>query len=903
MKFCNKNGIFDGLIQGICIKEKNPERAFSVLKDFLKIHDVGILPSSLTFCTLIYSFSGNMKMDKVIEVLELMSDDKFGYPFNNFVCSSVISGFVRIGKPERGIEFYKNAVNSGALKTNVVTYTSLVSAYCMLGRFNDVSGLVSLMEMDRLAFDAVFYSNWSFGCFKGGMIRDALRVYRDSVNRKVEVDTICYTILIDGFAKEGEVEKAVGFLYKMGNDGVKPNLVTYTAIMLGYCKKGKLKEAMALFKMVENIGMEMDEYIYAILIDGFCRNGEFDLAFSLLDGMEKKCIRPSIVTYNSIINGLCMAGRTCEADDISKNIDEDVITYSSLIHGYVEEGNATGVIEIKRRLKEAGVQMDLVLCNILIRALFMIGSFEEACDVYKRMNDMNLTPNLTTYCAMINGYCRSNRIDEALEIFDESRTIFSSSIICYNYIIEGLCREGMIGMAVEVFLELIRIDLPVNRPVYMKLIKSIFYGEGAERILSLILQLENCRLEVAKVICNEAICFLSKNGFSEVACNGIMAMRRRGSTVARESFYLTLRALLNDGKKMLTQQILCAFVRTYGISNIRGNKILVQYLSINKVDNALKFLTKMGMSCPVDVLKTLTKDGRVLDACKLILEADTLPPLDEYEFTVVIDGLCRGGYLDKALHLFSFLKERRVKLGIVAYNTVINGLCKKGCFFEALRLFDALERIGVLPSDVTYGTLIKALTKEGHLLDARRLVDKMLLNYLEPNTWVYNSLIHGFCKLGQVEEALDILQYLEQKSILANEFTVSTIVNGYCQKGDIEGALTFYSSFKRKGVSLDFRGFLDLSRGLYSKGRMEESRGILREMLQSPSVSDLLNKVSNEVELESAQMFLLSLCDRGSIQETISILDEVGSMFFLFKKNSGIHGGAFKVEQNEDNGR
>lgn len=50
-------------------------------------------------------------MIKIIEVLELMSEEKIRYPFNNFVCSSVIS--VKLTKHRvHDFDFYSSLIAS-----------------------------------------------------------------------------------------------------------------------------------------------------------------------------------------------------------------------------------------------------------------------------------------------------------------------------------------------------------------------------------------------------------------------------------------------------------------------------------------------------------------------------------------------------------------------------------------------------------------------------------------------------------------------------------------------------------------------------------------------------------------------------------------------------------------------
>ncbi|KAL0315980.1 UNVERIFIED_CONTAM: Pentatricopeptide repeat-containing protein, mitochondrial [Sesamum radiatum] len=588
-KILDKNRVLDSLVQGVCTFNQDPEKGFSLLKDFLKID--GVCPSSRTFCLLVFSFSKMGKMDRVIDLLELMSDDKFKYPFDNYVCSSVISGFVRIGEPELAVGFYETAVKLGSLTPNTVTCTSVLTAYCKLRKW-----------------------------IREGLIYDAFRKYREMVDKKVELDIISYTILIDGFSKDGNVERAVGFLYKMRKDGLEPNLISYTAIILGFCKKGKLDEAFAIFNMLERLGIQADEFTYAILIDGVCRKGDFDLVFHLLDEMDKKGINPGIVTYNTVINGLCKVGRMAEADDFSKGIVGDVVTYTTLLQAYVQE---------------------------------------------------------------------ESRIDEALEIFDEFRKVSNSSAACYNCIISGLCRKDMIDMAIDVLIEYIQKGLPLDRKMYTTLIEATFDRKGAEGVLEMIYRIDHIGLLELHVVWNNAISFLCKMGFPEASYNILLVMRRKGLVQMSFGYYSILRVLLFGGKKLLAQLILTSFVKTYGMSDLSVCKIMVNYLCLHDVKKALLFLSTMNewqwsITIPVSVFKTLTNDGRVCDAYELLVGAENnLSDMNVFDYTIMIDALCKGRHINKALDLCTLAKKKGIALNIVAYNSVINGLCSQGCLVEA----------------------------------------------------------------------------------------------------------------------------------------------------------------------------------------------------------------------------
>ncbi|XP_016462109.1 pentatricopeptide repeat-containing protein At5g57250, mitochondrial-like [Nicotiana tabacum] len=891
--------LIDSLIQGL--SKTNPEKALSLLQDGSG-KDI-ILLSSYTFCSSIHSFCSQERINEAIQVLELMTHEKIKYPFDNFVCSFVIHGFLCVGKPELAVEFFENAVNSGCLKPNVVTYTTLVSAYYRLGRIEEVSNL----GINGLELDVVFYSNWIYGYFREGAIEEALKRYNEMVcTRRIELDTIGYTILIDGFSKEGHVEKAVGFLYRMKKHGLQPNLVTLTALVLGFCKKGKVLEAFAVFKMVEDLQIEADEFVYAVLIDGMCRKGDVGRAFELLGEMEKKGIKPSVVTYNTIINGLCKAGRMNEADDVSKGILGDVITYSTLLHGYIQEENVMGMLETKKRVEAADVFLDVTMCNLLIKALFMMGLFEEALAIYKKISDMSITSNSVTYCAMIDGYLKVGMIEEALEIFDEFRKTSIPSAACYNCTIQGLCRNGMPDIAIEVFVELIDRGLPLSTRIYMTLIKKIFEVKGAQGVLDLFQRLERVKHEKFGSMCEDAVSFLCNKGLLEAAVNLLIVIQSNGFVLSKKSYHLLMKSLLYGGQTFLTGLLLTTFLKTYGMFEHGAKKMLVYFLCIKNVETALRFLVTVEgdtseLTFPAVVLRTLTKGGRYLDAYNLVMGAsDKLPLMDVVDYSIVIDGLCKGGHIDRALDLCNFASNIGISFNIVTYNSVISGLCRQGCVLEAFRLFDSLERNDIVPSEITYGILIDALSKEGLLADARSLFEEMFLKNLRAGTRIYNSLINECSKLGQIQETLKLLHDLQAKGLRPDEFTVSAVLNCYCQKGDMEEALGFYSDFKMKGILPDFLGFMYLVRGLCDKGRMEESRCILREMLQSKSVIDLLGRVEIQIETESIRSFLSLLCERGSIQEAVTILNEVVSMFFPARRGCGAWNLLGKLEESYD---
>ncbi|KAL2340553.1 hypothetical protein Fmac_008493 [Flemingia macrophylla] len=79
-----------------------------------------------------------------------------------------------------------------------------------------------------------------------------------------------------------------------------------------------------------------------------------------------------------------------------------------LLHGYTKEENVPGILKTKGQLDEVKIAIDIMMYNILIKALFMMGAFEDVYPLYKRIGEMDLVPNVMTYYTMIDKYCKAH---------------------------------------------------------------------------------------------------------------------------------------------------------------------------------------------------------------------------------------------------------------------------------------------------------------------------------------------------------------------------------------------------------------------------------------------------------------------------------------------------------------
>ncbi|THU64103.1 hypothetical protein C4D60_Mb01t22920 [Musa balbisiana] len=222
--------------------------------------------------------------------------------------------------------------------------------------------------------------------------------------------------------------------------------------------------------------------------------------------------------------------------------------------------------------------------------------------------------------------------------------------------------------------------------------------------------------------------------------------------VMSKSYNILLKSLLRTGDKQISELVICEFIKIYGTFEPQMTNAMFLYLSKKNVEKAIHFLNKMEF-------------------------------LWMHLFSLVVDGLCKSGYLKRALDLCGSMKRKGIYPNVVIYNSVINGLCQQGCLTEAFRIFYSLENL-------FYASYNCALSREGFLDDASQLSKRMIIKDWLKKLWISSQI---------------------WKRILnPDDYTIAAILNGFCQRGDIEGALGFFTETKMRGYFSDFLGFMNL---------------------------------------------------------------------------------------------
>lgn len=211
------------------------------------------------------------------------------------------------------------------------------------------------------------------------------------------------------------------------------------------------------------------------LIKVLAEQGLVDAALSAFYRMKQFHCKPDVYAYNVLIHALCRVGNFKKAKFLFEQMElpgfrcpPDTFTYTILISSYCKFSLQTGCKKaVRRRLWEAnhlfrvmlfkGFVPDVVTYNCLIDGCCKTYRIERALELFDDMSKRGCAPNRVTYNSFIRYYSAVNEIDKAVEMLRmmERMNHGVPSTSSYTPLVHALCEAGRVIEAWDFLVQLV----------------------------------------------------------------------------------------------------------------------------------------------------------------------------------------------------------------------------------------------------------------------------------------------------------------------------------------------------------------------------------------------------------------------------------------------------------------
>lgn len=285
----------------------------------LKSH---IPPDKHTFNIFVHGWCKVRKIEEAVRQIEEMK--QYGFAPSIITYSTIVNAYCLRGDFSGVYELLDFMVSQNC-SPNVVTYTTIMNSLAKSGKINEALNIVARMKNTGCAPDTLFYNSLLYMLGKAGRWNEAWNIFELEMDvNGVPRNLSTYNTMILISCLHGQVESALSLLRKIEISNCKPDLWTYRPILRLCLRKADLNNRVSFFldEIVNKHGISLDLDTYILLIHGFCKVGDFSTAFHLFEEMVGCDINPSSFTCELLLNEAKRIGLVDAMQRIQNFIDQ-----------------------------------------------------------------------------------------------------------------------------------------------------------------------------------------------------------------------------------------------------------------------------------------------------------------------------------------------------------------------------------------------------------------------------------------------------------------------------------------------------------------------------------------------------------------------------------------------------
>lgn len=409
---CTFNSIIQMLSSG-----DQPEKARELL-DRMKV--AGFKPRCETVSALIASY---IHAGLISEGVKLYQDMKnLDVQPNEVVYGLLIDAFAESGDTEEALHYFHLMEESG-FTANQIVLTSLIKAYSKNGSWERAQELYGKMKTLEGGPD-IIASNCMINHFAGlGMVREAKLIF-DDLRKKVQADDVSYSTMMYLYKSMGMLDEATNLALEMKSSGLLTDCASYNNALATFAVNSKLRDCGELVHHLLARKILPDPSTFKIIFTLLKKGGLPPEAVSQLElayTEGKPYARQIVITSLFSIVGLHpFALESCKTF-VSAEVGLDLSAYNVAIQAYGAANEVEKALNLFMRMQDEGLKPDLITYINLACCYGKAGMIEGLKRIYGLLKYGEIEPNESLFRALINAYNDTGKHDLAEIVEQEMR--------------------------------------------------------------------------------------------------------------------------------------------------------------------------------------------------------------------------------------------------------------------------------------------------------------------------------------------------------------------------------------------------------------------------------------------------------------------------------------------------
>ncbi|KAI9110589.1 hypothetical protein K1719_018455 [Acacia pycnantha] len=425
-------------------------------------------------------------------------------------------------------------------------------------------------------------------------------------------------------------------------------------------------------------------------------------------------------------------------------------------------------------------------------------------------------------------------VDEAMELYSlMKKDDMLPSTGSVNRLLETLINLKQYNKILDLFLDFVESGIQPNTFSYSKAVQAAVMLKDLKRALELINDMEEGGVSPSKFIYNLVIGGLCKERRIIDAHNLFEEMIKRNLVPN----LVTYNTLIDGYCKVGEIESALALRERMRVENVEPNRITYNSLLSG-------FCDSQRMAEAGTLLQEMEANKFLPDGFPRIIFGDISGGnnnalwdkggmIDEYTCSILLDGLCRAGMVEKAKEILAKLTESGFIPSKIVYNVLVNAYCQEGNIEKAILTIEQMGERGLEANYVTFNILINKFFEIKDVDQAESWLKKMAEKGVSPSLETYNILINGYGCMNQFDKCFQILEEMEKTGIEPSVLSYGILINCLRKGGKLLEAELILVDMANRGVSPNAEIYNMLIEGSCSMGKVTDALRVFEEMVKN----------------------------------------------------------------------
>ncbi|CAK8539040.1 unnamed protein product [Lathyrus sativus] len=632
-----------------------------------------------------------------------------------------------------------------------VTWNSIISVYCRRGDAVNAFELFSGMQMEpvELNLRPNEYTLCSLVTAASSLVDCGLVLLEQMLTRIAKSgflhDLYVGSALVNGFARYGLMGCAKMIFEQMYDR----NAVTMNGLMVGLAKQHQGEEAAKVFKEMKDL-VEVNSESYVVLLSAFTefsnikegkRKGQEAHAYLIRNGF----VDSRILIGNALVNMYAKCNAIDNACSIFKLMpSKDTVSWNSMISGLDHNERFEDAVTCFQTMRRNGVVPSNFSVISTLSSCSSLGWIMLGRQIHGEGIKWGIDLDVSVSNALLTLYAETDSINECQKVFF---LMPEYDHVSWNSFIGALANyEASVLQAVKYFLQMMQAGWRLNRVTFINILAAVsslsVLGLGRQ-IHALILkysvaddnaienallafygkceQMEDCEVIFSRmserrdeVSWNSMISGYIHSGILHKAMDLVWLMMQRGQKLDGFTFATVLSACASVATLERGVEVhACAVRACLEADVVVGSALVDMYAKCGKIDYASRFF-------------------------------ELMPIRNIYSWNSMISGYARHGHGQKALKLFTRMKQHDQSPDHVTFVGVLSACSHVGLVDEGFKHFKSMREVyGLAPRIEHFSCMVDLLGRAG---DVYKIEDFIKTMPMDPNILIWRTVLGACCR-------------------------------------------------------------------------------------------------------------------------------------------------------------